>query len=241
MNNPSPFTCATTEPESLTSRPSSNSFESMSEITLDSRLDSEASIQTENTQSPVFFDHNDIESNFISINAKSNRNLRSLIETPSQISFSSPIEDDSPITISEISRKTSVQTLFPLSPNRSVPKFKPVDMLEFLENIKCSSVDKSITHQKPQEISSNPSQSAPLYHPSRKVLFGLSLASMISGTILLIINEKTKRDEPDSLILPGILLISLGGLSSFGIAWHYHMIQEQTHRLNEECTNRLNF
>lgn len=225
LTNPSPKTITT-------SADSNCSVSSISSLTLDSDLDSNASLESEITASPREFDGNDIESNFITISPKSQANVRRILSTPS-ITFSEDVTNTNVITLSKKSKHLSLHSIFQEDniPNKLDIKLNDMENFLRLMPIEYYNTQPAKVIVPIQSSDKTPKKLSNVH----KLFYGISLLSITTGTILLIV-QNIKKAQHHELTFPGVLLIAMGALMSLITAGHYHLNKNNDQKTSSELS-----
>lgn len=211
---------------------SSCSLSSLSSITLDSDLDSNASLESEITASPREFDGNDIESNFITISPKSQANVRRILSMPS-ITLSEDVTNTNVITLSKKSKHLSLHSIFQEdnAPNKLDIKLNDMDSFLHLMPIEYYNTQPSKVIVPIQFPDKTPND----LNSVHKLFYGISLLSMTTGTILLVV-QNLKKNQHHELTVPGVLLVAIGALMSLITTRHYYLNKNNDQKTSSELS-----
>jgi hypothetical protein len=235
LTNPSPYTITTSHESGtnlsekcevvidIDSTLSQSSIaSSLSSITLDPTFDLEiGSVTTDKTYSPLPFDHDNVEDNFICIKPANRGVTVQAIFSPNTdttLNF-----DSNFISISEKSRKISVEEALKASPKFSLSSFilfsnsDDVNDLEVdVPAISPAIIEAEIAHHlQLDDLSSvtypDKELSVMRHHYTYK---SIAASLFITGIVLCILNE-VKRNP--ALIIPGIFCTLMGGISGIAL------------------------
>lgn len=217
------------------SEPAISRSTSISSITLDPALTLDnTSVSTEKTASPLIFDHDNIEDNFINPFSKS-------AKTNVQIIFKSDTEDLNNenifISVSSKSRFISVQNLFTssLSESKNSNDELNIDNLRQLY-ANAIKVNTKGEIERNQQIANLTSESLPentnqIVSNMHKTFYGISLSLVISGITLVLLNNSSHANE--NFGLTGLLLILSGITAAIGTSCHQHHAKEREAALQD--------